>query len=141
MEFGLVLGYMAMLYLGASITPEVGILGKAITLVPWSLLEWAHAPGYGALAWMTARGLQFRGWPRFYALLIASAAAFVFGMWMEVYQGNVPGRSTSSEDLIVNGIGIGIAAMIMWKWDTRSYAKVRRPNVTRPNPQITYSQR
>lgn len=138
MEFGLVLGYMGVLYFGASITPEVGILGKALTLVPWSLLEWAHAPGYGVLAWMTARGLQQRGWPRFYALLIAMAAAFVFGMWMEIFQGDVPGRSTSVEDLIVNGIGIGIAAMVMWKWDTRSRANTHRPQLV-PSRSHIYS--
>jgi VanZ family protein len=101
---------MLMLCVGAMIAPGVGMSGRLLTQVPPVLLEWAHAPGYGCLAWLLTRSLQRRGWPILYALFAASSAAFVFGLWTEVLQGLVPGRSTSSDDLVVNAGGIILIA-------------------------------
>jgi VanZ family protein len=117
---GIVLGYMGLLYFGAMIAPEVGLSGELMVQVPMSLLEWAHAPGYGILAVLLTRGLQRRAWPLAYALPVAAAAAFVFGLWNEVFQGSVPGRQTTVEDLAVNATGIGLAAIVMLSEKTRN---------------------
>ena len=114
MGFGIaVLGYIGLLYFGAIIVPGVGLSGYLIGLVPWTLFDWAHAPGYGILALLLTRGLQRRAWPLAYALPVAAAAAFVFGLWTEVFQGSVQGRQTTADDLVTDAIGIGLATMIM----------------------------
>lgn len=110
MGFGAVMGYMMILCFGAMIAPGVGISGRALLHVPPALLEWAHALGYGCLAWLLTRCLRRRGWPTLSALFAASSAAFVFGLWTEVLQGLVPGRRTSSDDLVVNAGGIVLIA-------------------------------
>ena len=113
MGFGIaVVGYIGLLYFGATIVPGVGLSGYLIGLVPWILFDWAHAPGYGILALLLTRGLQRRAWPLAYALPVAAAAAFVFGLWTEVFQGSVQGRQTTADDLVTDAIGIGLAAMI-----------------------------
>lgn len=114
MGFGiLVLGYMGLLYVGAIIVPGVGVAGQLIALVPSGLLDWAHAPAYGVLAVLLILLLKRRGWPSVYALPVAAAAALVFGLWTEVLQGSIHGRQASVEDLVVDGIGIGIATILM----------------------------
>lgn len=110
---GIVLGYMGLLYFGAVIVPGVGLPGQLMVQVPGSLLEWAHAPGYGILAIMLTRGLQSRAWPRAYALPVAAAAAFLFGLWTEVFQGSVQGREPSVDDLVTDAIGIGLAMLML----------------------------
>jgi hypothetical protein len=117
--FGIVvLGYIWLLYFGATIVPGVGISGHLIGLVPYSIFDWAHAPGYGILAVLLTRGLQRRAWPLAYALPVAAAAALVFGLWTEVFQGSVQGRQTTADDLVTDAIGIGLAAMIMMLSET-----------------------
>ncbi len=118
--FGIVLGYMGLLYFGAIISPEVGLAGHLLVQVPGSLLEWAHAPGYGILAIMLTRGLQSRAWPQAYALPVAAAAAFVFGLWTEVFQGSVQGRGASVDDLVTDAIGIGLAMLLILSETVRS---------------------
>ena len=114
MGFGIVvLGYLWVLYFGAVIVPGVGLFGHLMVQVPFSLLEWAHAPGYGILAVLIAIGLQRREWPPAYALPVAAAAAFVFGLWTEVFQGSVQGRGASVNDLVTDAIGIGLATVMM----------------------------
>jgi VanZ family protein len=103
---------MGLLYFGAMIAPGVGVSGQLMVHVPWAILDWAHAPGYGILAWLFIRGLQQRAWPVVYALPVGSAAAFVFGVWTEVWQGSVPGRSPSTGDLVIDAIGIGFATIL-----------------------------
>lgn len=110
---GIVLGYMGLLYFGAVIVPGVGLPGQLMVQVPGSLLEWAHAPGYGILAIMLTRGLQSRAWPRAYALPVAAAAAFVFGLWTEVFQGSIQGREASVDDLVTDAVGIGLAMLML----------------------------
>jgi VanZ like family len=117
---GIILGYIGLLYFGAIISPNVGLAGYLLVQVPASLLEWAHAPGYGILAIMLTRGLQRRGWPRTYALPVAAAAAFVFGLWTEVLQGSVQGRAASVDDLVTDALGIGIAMTLMLSETVRS---------------------
>jgi hypothetical protein len=112
--FGIaVLSYIGLLYFGAIIVPGVGLSGYLIGLVPWTLFDWAHAPGYGILALLLTRGLQRRAWPLAYALPVAAAAAFVFGLWTEVFQGSIQGRQTTADDLVTDAIGIGIAMTMM----------------------------
>lgn len=106
-EMGLMmLGCMGLLYFGAMIAPGVGLSGSLMVRTPSEILEWAHAPGYGILAWLMTSWLQRREWPFPYALAVGSAAALVFGLWTEVFQGTVPGRQTSADDLVVDAIGI-----------------------------------
>jgi hypothetical protein len=112
--FGIVvLGYIGLLYFGAIIVPGVGLFGHLIGLVPYSIFDWAHAPGYGILAMLLTRGLQRRAWPLAYALPVAAAAALVFGLWTEVFQGSVQGRQTTADDLVTDAIGIGLAVIMM----------------------------
>ena len=109
----IVLGYIGLLYFGATIVPGVGLSGYLIGLVPWSVFDWAHAPGYGILAVLLTRGLQRRAWPLAYALPVAAAAALVFGLWTEVFQGSVQGRQTTVDDLVTDAIGICFAAILL----------------------------
>lgn len=112
---------MVILYVGAITVPGVGIIGQAITHLPGGLLEWSHAPMYGLLSWMLTRSLQERGWPRIYALIVAMAAALVFGIWTEVVQASIPGRTTSFDDLLLDGFGIATAAVLMlWLGDSHT---------------------
>jgi len=108
-----VLGYIGLLYFGAIIVPGVGLSGHLMVLVPGNLLEWAHAPGYGILAVLIALGLQRRAWPLAYAFPVAAAAALVFGLWTEVFQGSVQGRGPSVDDLVTDAVGIGLATAMM----------------------------
>ena len=116
----MVLGYMTVLYWGAMIAPGVGVSGRLLIQIPWDLVDWAHAPAFGLLAWLLTRELEWRRWPLFCALPVASTAALVFGVWTEVFQASVPGRHLSVEDLIVDAIGIGCAAMLVVQQRTRS---------------------
>ncbi len=109
----IVLGYIGLLYFGATIVPGVGLAGYLMVLVPGNLLEWAHAPGYGILAVLVTLGLQRRAWPLAYALPVAAAAALVFGLWTEVFQGSVQGRGASVDDLVTDAVGIGLATILM----------------------------
>jgi hypothetical protein len=102
---------MCVLYFGATIAPGVGVSGHLMVQTPSMLLQWAHAPGYGLLAWLFIRGLQQRHWPFPYAITVGSVAALLCGVWTEVFQGSVPGRSPSLDDVIVDAIGIGLTAV------------------------------
>jgi hypothetical protein len=113
-RFGIVVvGYIGLLYFGAIIVPGVGLFGHLIGLVPGNLSDWAHAPGYGILSLLLTRGLQRRAWPLAYALPGAAAAAFVFGLWTEVFQGSIQGRESNVNELVVDAIGISLAAIMM----------------------------
>lgn len=113
MAIGILLGYMGLLYFGAIIAPGVGLSGHLLVQLPAWLVDWAHAPGYGLLAILLTHGLQRRAWPLGYALMMAGTTAFAFGLFTELRQGSVPGRYSSIGDLLVNAVGIGIAAMVM----------------------------
>lgn len=137
--FGIVvLGYIGLLYLGAIIVPGVGLSGHLMVLVPGSLLEWAHAPGYGILAVLLTLGLQRRAWPLAYALPVAAAAALVFGLWTEVFQGSVQGRGACVNDLVTDAVGIGLATIMMLSATARNRiaSLVRRTMHTRQTEEI-----
>jgi hypothetical protein len=116
---------MGLLYFGAVIVPGIGLFGHLLVQVPGNILDWAHAPGYGILAVLLARGLLRRAWPLACALPVAAAAAFVFGLWTEVFQGSVEGRESSVDDLVVDAIGIGLAATIMLSKTVRNRIVLR----------------
>jgi hypothetical protein len=116
MSFTLVLFYIGLLGFGAMISPGIGFSGQMIVMVPPVVAEFSHAPAYGLLTWLLTSGLRGRGWPRGYACLVAAAGAMVFGIWMEVFQGFVPGRVVDIGDVMVNGVGIGMAVLlILWR--------------------------
>jgi VanZ family protein len=108
----LILGCMSVLWWGAMIVPGVGVSGHVMVTMSPTLVDWAHAPGYGLLAWLLTLGLQRRHWPLLYAVIVGSAISFVFGLWTEIFQGSVPGRHPSTDDLIVDAVGIGTVAVM-----------------------------
>jgi VanZ family protein len=120
LALGIVLGYMGLLYFGAVTVPGVGFSGQLLAQVPGNFLDWAHAPGYGILALLLTRGLERRAWPLAYALPVAAAAALVFGLWTEVFQGSVQGRGASVDDLVMDAIGICLATMPMLSQTVRN---------------------
>jgi hypothetical protein len=113
LALGIALGYMGLLYFGAVIVPGVGLSGHLLAQVPGNFLDWAHAPGYGILALLLIRGFQRRAWPLAYALPVAAAAALVFGLWTEVFQGSIQGRESNVDDLVTDAVGIGLATAMM----------------------------
>jgi VanZ family protein len=116
MGLALILLYMVLLGFGTIVSPGVGFFGGIIAMFPQWVTESSHAPAYGILTWLLASGFHRRGWPRPYALFAAGASAMVFGLWMEIIQGSVPGRVVSLEDVIANGAGIGmVVALILWR--------------------------
>jgi VanZ family protein len=95
------------------IVPGEGWSGHVLITMSPVLVDWAHAPGYGVLAWLLTRGFQRRHWPPVYAVAVGSVAAFIFGLWTEILQGSVPGRSPSMGDLIGDAAGISTVAAIV----------------------------
>ena len=84
-----------------------------MALVPSGILDWAHAPAYGILAVLLTLWLKRRAWPLAHALPVAAPGALVFGLWTEVLQGSIQGRHATVEDLVVDGVGIGVATILM----------------------------
>src|SRR5262245_19177881 len=116
MGVGSVLIYMGHLGSGAMISPGVGIFGGLIAMLPQWVTEMSHVPAYGLLTWMMSGVLQGYGCPQRAALFVAITTALVFGISMEFVQAFVPGRIVDSGELMMNGIGIGMAALlILWR--------------------------
>ena len=116
MGVGSVLIYMGVLWFGAMISPGVGIVGGLLAMFPQSVTEMSHLPAYGLLTWLLSGVLQGYGWPQGSALCVAIVTALVFGVGMEFLQGFVPGRVVDSGDVLMNGVGIGMAALlILWR--------------------------
>lgn len=108
-----VLLYMVLLGFGAMITPGVGIAGSLLALVPQPLTEYSHVPAYGLLTWLLTSSLKGRAWPKRTALWMGAIAAMVFGLWMEILQGFVPGRVVDIGDVASNAMGIGLASLLI----------------------------
>ena len=116
MGVGSVLIYMGVLGFGAMISPGVGIFGGLIAMFPQSVTEMSHLPAYGLLTWLLSGVLQSYGWPQCSALSGAIMTALVFGIGMEFLQGFVPGRVVDSGDVLMNGVGIAMTALlILWR--------------------------
>jgi len=116
MGFLLLLLYMVLLGFGAMISPGVGFFGGIVMMLPYATPDWLHAPAYGLLTWLLTNGFCRRGWPLRYALSTAMAGAMVFGIWMEVFQGLVPGRFLSIDDVVMNAVGVGTASvLLLWQ--------------------------
>jgi VanZ family protein len=113
MGLGTSLLYMVLLGFGSLITPGVGISGRLLEFFPRPFSEFSHVPAYGLLTWLLASGLRGREWPRGVALCVAVQAALVFGIWMEVFQGFVPGRIVEMGDVLMNAMGIGVASLLI----------------------------
>lgn len=105
--------YMVLLGVGATIAPGVGVAGSLLATVPQPVTEYSHVPAYGLLTWLLTGSLYERGWPERTALWVAAAAAMVFGVWMEILQGLVPGRVVEIGDVAFNAIGIGLATLLI----------------------------
>lgn len=105
--------YMVLLGFGATITPGVGMAGSVLALFPQPVTEFSHVPAYGLLTWLVTSGLRQRGWPKPMALLVGIGVPMVFGLWMEVLQGFVPGRVVDIGDVALNAMGIGVTALLI----------------------------
>ena len=105
--------YMVLLGIGATIAPGVGVAGSLLATFPQPVTEYSHVPAYGLLTWLLTGNLYERGWPERTALWVAAAAAMVFGVWMEILQGLVPGRVVEIGDVAFNAIGIGLATLLI----------------------------
>ncbi len=119
------LAYMGVLGVLATASPGMGILGWILLLLPGQLLDCLHAPAYGFLAWLSMTGLYRRRWPFLYALAAGSLFALLFGLWTETLQGSVPGRGPEFKDLVVDGVGIVLAAaFVLWQSRYRGAARI-----------------
>jgi VanZ family protein len=105
--------YMVLLAFGAIATPGVGIAGSMLAVLPQPVTEYSHAPAYALLTWLLTGGFRNRGWSKQMALRLGVMAAMVFGVWMELLQGFVPGRTVDIQDVAFNAIGIGLAALVI----------------------------
>lgn len=104
--------YTSLLAVLATVSPGVGWLGQLLLIIPAGLLDAFHAPAYGILAWMILSALLVRGWPRRHAVLAGCVLAVTLGLWTEALQGPVSGRGPELKDLIMDGIGAAMAALI-----------------------------
>ena len=105
--------YMVLLAFGAMATPGVGIGGSLLAVLPQAVTEYSHAPAYALLTWLLVSGLRSRGWSKQMALRLGVMGAMMFGVWMEIMQGFVPGRTVDLQDVAFNAIGIGLAALMI----------------------------
>jgi len=105
--------YMVLLAFGAIATPGVGIAGSMLAVLPQPVTEYSHAPAYALLTWLLTGGFRNRGWSKQMAFGSASWPPLVFGVWMELLQGFVPGRTVDIHDVTFNAIGIGLAALVI----------------------------
>ena len=113
MSLGSVLLYMGLLGFGAIISPGVGFFGRILGMFPQTVTEWSHVPAYGLLTWLLTGVFRRYGRPRPYALCVSAATASIFGIWMEILQGFVPGRVVDSGDVLLNTVGIALAALLI----------------------------
>ena len=133
---GSILTYMVVLSVLATASPGVGTLGWLLLLFPGQLLDCLHAPAYGFLACLSITGLYRRHWPLPYALAAGSLFALLFGLWTETLQGSVPGRGPELKDLVVDGVGIVMAAaFVLWQSKYRGATWITSP---RPPQRFEY---
>lgn len=92
--------YMAMLML-ASFPPKL-IPGEP-TPFKEILHNSLHVPAYALLAF-----LIWKSWKRF-SLPVVAGLSFSYGLFNEVIQEFVPGRTASLSDAVLNAAGIGLA--------------------------------
>jgi VanZ family protein len=119
--------YMVLLAFGATITPGVGVGGSLLALLPQPVTEYSHAPAYALLTWLLTSSLRKRDWPQQTALWVSAVAAMVFGLWMEIFQGSIPGRAVEIGDVTSNAVGIGLSAvLIVSAAERRSYALTKQ---------------
>jgi VanZ family protein len=126
MRMSSVLLYMVLLGFGTVITPGVGLAGTLLSLCPQHLTDFSHAPAYGLLTWLLTNGLRECGWPKSMALWVGALVAMVFGLSMETLQGFVPGRYVEMGDIVMNAIGIAMAALLILSAPERA-ALAKRP--------------
>ena len=116
--------YMVLLGFGAIITPGVGTAGSFLALLPQPVTEFSHVPAYGLLTWLLTSALRQRGWTQQTALCVGIVTPMLFGAWMEIVQGFVPGRVVDIGDVAFNAMGIGIVALLIGTFpELRVYAQ------------------
>ncbi|MDZ7829142.1 MAG: VanZ family protein [Halofilum sp. (in: g-proteobacteria)] len=93
--------------------------------VPSLISNALHLPLYAGLAFLWARALVTgAGLVPVRATIIALAIAAAFGVFDELYQGLVPGRSTSLQDWLANAVGAAAGCLVYLRFHR---ARGRRP--------------
>jgi VanZ family protein len=79
--------------------------------------SFGHVVEYGLLGAAFAFGWRREGLARRRAYLLAWLCTLFFGIIDETYQGTfVPNRHASWEDLVKDGVGAGVALLLLWVW-------------------------
>jgi len=118
--WALVLGYAALVFAVSSI-PARAMPGGRL----WDFDKVIHAGEYGLFAvllWTAlGRSVAWRGSTRALAVVVL---ATLYGVSDELHQALVPGRSSSGYDVIADGVGALLVAVMAWWWTRRRQRRV-----------------
>lgn len=106
----------------------LGVAGLiAVSLIPGKALPRLYGLDllYHSLAYASLSALAAAGYPDKRKAALAMAGLVCLGLFLEIAQGMVPGRSGSLADAIANAIGTGGVALLWWTWLRRRTADRR----------------
>lgn len=85
-----------------------------------------HLIEYGILFLLLYRGLRFSSkMDKFNLAVVAFILTFLYGMSDEYHQTFVPGRTGTIRDILIDGLGAGIAWWLLWKWLPKAPKRLR----------------
>jgi VanZ family protein len=91
--------------------PELGLRHRSL-LIP----KIAHVMEYAVLTFLLVRALASHGLALRYMLWIAAPLALIYAASDELHQSFVPNRHCSPLDVLIDSVGIGIAAVAARFW-------------------------
>jgi len=105
--------YLLLIFTVSSI-PDNGNAPDIIRIAPPIIKNLAHILLYAGLTILFSELVQRMGvsWRR--AIVIAAASALLYGITDEWHQSFVPGRLASVTDVLLDGVGISLAAWWIW---------------------------
>jgi VanZ family protein len=92
--------------------PKLGQLHRSL-LIP----KVAHVIEYAVLTFLLVRALATHGLALRYMLWIAAALALIYAASDELHQSFVPNRHSSLLDVLIDSVGIGVAAAVAHFWE------------------------
>lgn len=104
----LVILWMTLIAVGSSVPKPDGEPG----LGPWDKL--AHLFAYGVLGLLIARAMYINGIGNWREIAVVTMLATLYGVSDEFHQSFVPGRESSSGDLIADALGALLAACLLY---------------------------